>query len=348
MTLLPTDIILCIAEYCNLKELSVLSLLNKAVCDGIAPSLYHYVTLRNRKSIDNFCNAIINGRPGLRNYPRTVAFSPRITAIKALNILAPHIRQALTFMTGLVDLTLALPSKIVKAIFRDPRFNFTLRRLSCPLIPQTKFNRFLLEQSVIQELVILGDVRGKINVGTLVRNPHENLLPNLESVSANCDTLSALIPGRPVKYINTGSAILNVPHFQTFGAILAQSSAPIHSLNVCISCAPFLLGAVVNHLLESLTENQVFPRALCMTLVFSEKTPSNPRMVHPHIQECLQIMKVGDLKGLELLEISAQDCPCPLAVDFHRIAKELALLACWKGLCPSLNRVTLFGESLDC
>ncbi|KAG8701306.1 hypothetical protein FRC11_012272, partial [Ceratobasidium sp. 423] len=231
MTPLPVDIVLCIADYCNLHDLCVLSLVNRAICDGIAPSLYHYVTLRNRRSIDSFCNAIITGRVELRTYPRTIVFSPRITPIKTLNILAPHIRQALALTTNLVDLTLRLPSKIVKAIFRDARLSFTLNRLACPLIAQTKFNRFLLEQSAIKELVILGDVRGKINVGTLIRNPDGSLLPNLDTVSANYDTLSALIPGRPLKHISTGTAILQVPHFQTFGATLAQSSVPVDSLD---------------------------------------------------------------------------------------------------------------------
>ncbi|CAE6455431.1 unnamed protein product [Rhizoctonia solani] len=281
MAPLPIDIVLCIGDYCNRNELRALSLLNKATCGGIAPSLYHDVTLGNRKSIDSFCNAIINGRVELRSYPRTISFSPRITPIKTLNTLAPHIRQALALTTNLADLTLALPSKIVKAIFRDARFGFTLQRFSCPLIAQTKFNRFLLEQPMIKELIVLGDVRGKTNVGTLVRNPDEDLLPNLDFVSANYDTLSALIPGRPIRHISTGSALLGVPQFQTFGDTLARSSVPIYSLSVCISCAPFLFGAVVNHLFESLNENQVFPRALSMTLVFPERTASDPQMVCP-------------------------------------------------------------------
>ncbi|KDN34688.1 hypothetical protein RSAG8_12237, partial [Rhizoctonia solani AG-8 WAC10335] len=347
MVPLPTDIVLCIGEYCNRNELCMLSLLSKASCDGIAPSLYHDVILRNRKSIDSFCNAIINGRVALRNYPRTVSFSPRVTPIKTLNALSPQMRQALALMIDLADLTLALPSKIVKAIFRDARFGFTLRRFSCPLIAHTKFNRFLLEQSMIQDLVILGDVRGKINLETLIRNPDGNLLPNLEFVSANYDTLSALIPGRPTRHISTGTALLAVPHFQTFGATLAQSSTPIHSLSVCICCAPFLLGAVVNHLFESLNENQVFPRTLSMALVFPENTPSDRRMVYPHIQECLQLMKIGDLDGLEVLEISARDCPCPLKTEFHCIANEVALLPCWTGSCPSLRQVILFGKPLE-
>ncbi|CAE6457795.1 unnamed protein product [Rhizoctonia solani] len=346
MSSLPTDIVLCIADYCKLHELCMLSLLSKAICAGIAPSLYHYVTLRNRKSIESFCSAVVNGRPELRNYPRTVVLSPKKTLIKTLNALVSSIRQTLGLMTGLGDLTLALPSKIVKAIFRDAHLSPTLRRLSCPLVAQTGFKRFLLEQSMITDLIILGDVRGKINVGTLIRNPEDSLLPNLESVSANYDTLSALIPGRPLKRISTGSAILNVPHFQTFGATLARSSVPIHSLSVCISCAPFLLGAVVNHLIESLNENLVFPRTLSMTLVFPEKTSADQRTIYPHLQECLQLMKIGELDGLEELEVSAQDFPCPLT-EFHRIAHEVALLPCWTSLCPTLKQVTLFGRPLE-
>jgi hypothetical protein len=257
----------------------MLSLLNKAACAGIAPSLYRSVTLKNRKSIEIFCGTIVNGRTELRYYPRTVAFSPKKTLIKTLNTLVLHIQKALGLMTSLVDLTLALPSKTVKAIFRDAHVSPILCRLSCPLVAQTGFKRFLLEQSMITDIVVLGDVRGKINVGTLIRNPDETLLPNLESVSANYDTLTALIPGRPLKHISTGPAILSVPHFQNFGATLAQSSAPIHSLSVCVSCAPFLLGAVVNHLIESLNENRVFPRTLSMTLVFPENTSADPRIV---------------------------------------------------------------------
>ncbi|CAE6356817.1 unnamed protein product [Rhizoctonia solani] len=347
MVPLPVDIVLCIGEYCNRNELCVLSLLSKATCDGIAASLYREITLGNRKSIDSFCNAIINGRTELRNYPRTLSFSPRTTLIKTLNTLAPHIRQALALTINLTELTLALPSKIVKAVFRDARFAFKLCKFVCPLIPQTKFSRFLREQYMIKDLVILGDVRGKINVGTLIRNPDENLLPNLEFVSANYDTLSALIPGRPIGRVTTGTALLGIPHFQTFGATLAQSSVPIHSLSVCISCAPFLLGAVVNHLFESLNENQVFPRVLSMTLVFPERTPSDPRMLYPHIQECLQLMKIGDLEGLEVLDISARDSPCPLTTEFACIVNNLSLIPLWKNLCPSLKQITLFGEHLE-
>ncbi|CEL58542.1 hypothetical protein RSOLAG1IB_12148 [Rhizoctonia solani AG-1 IB] len=282
---LPTDIVLCIVDYCKLHEICMLSLLNKATCVGIAPSLYRSVTLKNRKSIESFCGAIVNGRAELRYYPRAVAFSPKKTLIKTLSTLVLHIQKALGLMTSLVDLTLALPSKTVKAIFRDAHLSSTLRRLSCPLVAQTGFKRFLLEQSMIADIMVLGDVRGKINVGTLIRNPDGTLLPNLESVSANYDTLTALIPGRPLKHISTGSAILSVPHFQTFGATLAQSSTPIHSLGICISCAPFLLGAVVNHLIESLNENRVFPRTLSMTLVFPENTSTDPRMVRLRTME---------------------------------------------------------------
>ncbi|KAF8671478.1 hypothetical protein RHS04_08374 [Rhizoctonia solani] len=319
----------------------------KATCGVIAPALYRYVTLRDRKSIESFCNAIINGRTGLRSYPQTVAFLPKKTLIKALNALVPHIKQALGLMNALVDLTLGLPGKIIKAIFRDAHPSHSLRRLSCPLVAQAGFKRFLLEQSMIKELVVIGDVRGKINVGTLIRNPDEKLLPNLESLSANYDTLNALVPGRPLKTISMGSAILNVPHFQTFGAVLSQSSTPIASLSACISCAPFLLGAVVNHLIESLNENQVFPHALSITLVFPEKTSADHRAVHPHVQECLQLMKIGQLDGLERFEVSARDCPCPLTVEFHRIAHEIALLPRWTNLCSTLKEVTLFGKLLE-
>ncbi|KAF8732522.1 RTA1 like protein, partial [Rhizoctonia solani] len=347
MSPLPTDIVLCITEHCQLNQLCTLSLLSKATCGVIAPALYRYVTLRDRKSIESFCNAIINGRTGLRSYPQTVAFLPKKTLIKALNALVPHIKQALGLMNALVDLTLGLPGKIIKAIFRDAHPSHSLRRLSCPLVAQAGFKRFLLEQSMIKELVVIGDVRGKINVGTLIRNPDEKLLPNLESLSANYDTLNALVPGRPLKTISMGSAILNVPHFQTFGAVLSQSSTPIASLSACISCAPFLLGAVVNHLIESLNENQVFPHALSITLVFPEKTSADHRAVHPHVQECLQLMKIGQLDGLERFEVSARDCPCPLTVEFHRIAHEIALLPRWTNLCSTLKEVTLFGKLLE-
>jgi hypothetical protein len=58
-------------------------------------------------------------------------------------------------------------------------------------------------------------------------------------------------------------------------------------------------------------------------------------------------MKIGELDGLEELEVSARDCPCPLKTDFIPIAHELSLFPCWTGLCSTLKQVRLFGKPLE-
>jgi hypothetical protein len=279
MAPLPTDTIRCIADHCSLRDLCKLAAINKELYGVFTPMIYVKVRLVNRKSIDIFCNAIINGRLELRNYPRIISFSPRKTLIKVLYALSLLIRQTLLLTTNLVDLTLSLPSKVIKIIFRGAQYQFVLQRFSCPLITNARFSRFLLEQYMIQDLVILRDVRGTINVGTSIQNSDRRLLPNLCCISANYEMLRSLIPGRPIISVSTGVSLLEVPHFQTFGAILAQSSAQIHSLSVCISCAPFLLGAVTNHLFETLEENHVVPNNLAVTIVFPERMPLNSHLV---------------------------------------------------------------------
>jgi hypothetical protein len=58
-------------------------------------------------------------------------------------------------------------------------------------------------------------------------------------------------------------------------------------------------------------------------------------------------MKVSALTGLENLDITEKECPFPLAPEFYRIITSLSLLTHWTEACPSLKRVSVFGEVFE-
>ncbi|KAF8597104.1 hypothetical protein BDV93DRAFT_548072 [Ceratobasidium sp. AG-I] len=194
---LPEDLIRCIADYSRPSELCTLASLNNYFYHIVTPNIYTNVKLESRKSIKLFCESLVNSRAHLAEYPRIISISPRRVVVQMIHTFAHLVREALLRTMNLVDLELSLPSKAVKTIFRDVRYQFALRRLACPLVSSTKFSRFLASQPTIQELIVLKNVRGSITVGTSIRNIDSTSLPNLSSISANLETLMALRLQKP-------------------------------------------------------------------------------------------------------------------------------------------------------
>lgn len=266
----PEDLVRCIADYSCHSELGTLAALNSYFYYILTPNLYANVKLESKRRIKLFCETLVYGRTHLAEYPRIISFSPRRVVVQVNHTFSHLIREALLRTVNLVDLELSLPSKAVKTIFRDVRYQFELHRLACPLVSSSKFSRFLSSQPTIQELIVLRNIRGSVTVGTSIRNIDSKSLPRLSSVSANLETLLALVPQRPLIKVDTGLSLLSRSQFGAFAEGLTRSSASVETVGATLLCDLAACMQQIEGFIDSLQSHRVDPKRLFISLLSAE------------------------------------------------------------------------------
>ncbi|KAG8774793.1 hypothetical protein FRC12_001827 [Ceratobasidium sp. 428] len=353
---LPTEILLLIAGYCSRSQLCRLVFLNSRFYNALIAAVYSDVTLESRRLVEKFSHTIAHGRSILKDLTQSLNINPKQTTVKLLYPLANTIRQALSHMTSLRNLTLSLQHKAVKSIFRDASYPFSLTRLACPAISGREFYRFLHSQVLLEELVVLRSVRGGITVGTVLRNVNSESLPRLQSVSASFETLAALIPGRPVTRVSTGPAALGPGDYDTFASSLSQSSAQMNVVDLSIS---YLWTTTVlsnsSRLFASLHRYSVQPRHLIINLTLPDILHTrDPTIWHRYasdmledfyaaILNCLEHLDLSAFRRLEIFEITQRQGLTIWIKRNRPFSEEQLVLEAMKRSVPSLKTLSLFG-----
>ncbi|KAG9087035.1 hypothetical protein FS749_003214 [Ceratobasidium sp. UAMH 11750] len=303
---LPPEIVLSVASYCSRAELCTIASLNSGFYGALISDIYANVRLDSRRLVERFSNTMIHGRPHLRSLTLFLYISPRQTTVKLLHPLANSIRQALSHITSLRDLTLLLQHKAVKSIFRDAKYPFSLVRLACPAVSGREFSRFLHSQLTLEEFVVLRGVRGGVTVGTIIRNINSESLPRLESVSASFETLATLVPGRPVTKVSTGPATLSPGDYETFASSISRSSAQVDVVDLSLS---YLWATTVlsnsSRLFAALYRHSVQPKHLTINLTLPEiLNTQDPIIWHKYASDMLEDFYPAILNCLEHLDLS--------------------------------------------
>lgn len=243
--MLPLDLVYSITDYCSFDDLTALCLLDKYFYRATIHLLYSHVTLEHTKSTGLFCRTMVEGRPNLRAYPKTIILCTPWSHLKEMNTpLANSIRSALELTPNVVDLTLSVTSSNFTTIFKGQRYPFMLRQFTGPLHPSTGFADFLNSQDQIEELNILPTPRG-----LLPQRIHPDAFPKLHSLTASFQILTYLVPSRPLSRI--GCTKLLMSEFEAFGELMTRSTRPIQYLEVVlVRPRSSILGVVQGFLAE--------------------------------------------------------------------------------------------------
>ncbi|KAG8701307.1 hypothetical protein FRC11_012273, partial [Ceratobasidium sp. 423] len=244
--MLPLDLIYSIVDYCSFEDLVSLCLLDRYFHRALIHLLYKDVYLEHTKSTGLFCRTMVEGRPQLRAFPKSITVCTPMNHMKEINTpLANSIRAALELTPNLVDLTLSVTSSNFTTIFKGSKYPFMLQKLSAPLHASAGFADFLNRQEQLEEFNVLPAPRG-----LLLQRIRPDAFPELHILSCNFQALAHLLPSRPLNRI--GCTKLLTTEFEAFGELMTRSTAPISSVDVVLVRPRSSMLGVVQAFLQSL------------------------------------------------------------------------------------------------
>ncbi|KAG8683711.1 hypothetical protein FRC08_014122 [Ceratobasidium sp. 394] len=342
--MLPLDLVYSVADYCSIQDLYSLCLLSQYFHKCATPILYGHVTLARTKSIDLFCRTIISGRPNIRFYLKSLTLRTPWGDIKEMDApVADSIRTALHLTPNLVDLNLSLTLMPFNAIFKDSDFPFTLRRLSGPLHASQGFIQFLNRQTLVEELYVSHTPRG-----FSLQRVNSDTFPRLSNVSAGFQTLSSLIPSRPLSSI--GCTTLSPGEFVDFGELLMRSTSPVQYLNVVLLRSRKEIVKTVQLFIDSIPTVYDTLEDLHVTLSFPLDFVSKHNSIHARLKRYTSSQEFEELRlslssfsKLQTFSLSHERCNNDLPPEFCDSVTELSQLDVWKSSSPSLVSMSLFG-----
>jgi hypothetical protein len=260
--MLPLDLVYSVTDHCSFDDLVSLCLLDKYFYQATVHILYSHVHLENTKSTGLFCRTMVEGRPDLRAYPKTIVVCTPWSHLKEMNTpLANSIRAALEMTPNLVNLALSVTSSNFSTIFKDSHYPFMLRTFTGPLHASTGFADFLNSQVRLEEFNVLPAPRG-----LSLHRIRSNAFPQLHSLSSNFQTLSHLIPSRPLSRV--GCTRLLPSEFEAFGELLRHSTNPVQHVVVVLVRPRSAILSVVQSFLDELEGVFDCVEHLSITLTF--------------------------------------------------------------------------------
>ncbi|KAG8796574.1 hypothetical protein FRC12_019081 [Ceratobasidium sp. 428] len=342
--MLPLDIVYSVADHCSTLELHSLCLLNLYLHKSATPILYKHINLARTKSINLFCRTIITGHPVLRLYPKSLTLRTPWGDIKEMDMPAAEaIRTALHLTPNLEDLNLSLASTPFSAIFRESRFPFTLRRFTGPLHASHGFARFLSKQVLMEELYVSQTPRG-----FALQRIDPASLPKLCRVFSGFQTLSSLVPSRPLSRI--GCTTLSPNEFAEFGDLLTCSTSPVQCLDVVLLRSRKEIVKTVQFFIDSIPAVYDTLEHLHVTLSFPLDFISKHNSIHARLKRYTSSQEFEELRfalsnfsKLQTFSLIHERCNNDLPPEFCHSVTELSQLDVWKTSSPSLVSMSLFG-----
>jgi hypothetical protein len=278
--MLPLDLVYSVADYCSIAEIHSLCRLNHYFHRATVPILYGRVNLARTSSIGLFCRTILTGRPILRLYPKTIVVRTPWGDIKEMDTaLAKSIRVALHITPNLVDLTLCINSTPFATIFKDSNYPFMLRRFAGPLHTSPGFAQFLNKQTLVEELYVSHTPRG-----FSLQRLDPDAFPDLSSISSSFQTLSSLVPSRPLSSI--GCTSLSATEFPDFGELLTRSASPVRRLDVVLLRTRKEIVKTVQFFIDNIPTVYDTLEHLHVTLSFPLDFVSKHNSMHARLKVC--------------------------------------------------------------
>ncbi|KDN33172.1 hypothetical protein RSAG8_13739, partial [Rhizoctonia solani AG-8 WAC10335] len=257
---------------------------------------------------------------------------------------------------NIVDLHLKFDSLTMRYLLKELRYPFKLLRLSMNPYKDATFVKFLKTQPEIRHLTLTSNqFNFSYNLTqewSEVASPLEpDILPNLESIQCDTESISFLVPHRPI----TSVSILGSQEDFHFHQVLVKSSAPLERLTerVRLEDSPWE-AAIVSQCLPSLEFCQTSLTEYSLG-IFPDPT-SHP-LVHNSALYFLEferqnglakirnaITAFSELRKLHLRFRSGQFND--LTSKYCNSVPELSQFRVWKKSCTKLEEVTIFGITL--
>ncbi|QRV78862.1 hypothetical protein RhiJN_06877 [Ceratobasidium sp. AG-Ba] len=342
--MLPLDLVYSVTDYCSIREVYSLCLLNQYFHRSTTPVLYGHVNLINTRSITLFCQTVASGCPTLRHSTKSLTLRSPWGDIKEIDALvAKSIRIALHLLPNLEDLTLSLAAAPFNAIFQESEFPFRLRRFSGPLYASDGLARFLENQTLVEQLSISHTPRG-----FALQAVDPGAFPGLQYISAGFQTLQSLVPSRPLVRINCTA--LSSSEFVEFGKLLSRSCAPVRSLEVVLLRSRKEIVKTVQLFIDSIPTVYRTLEDLHVTLSFPLDFISTHNSIRARLkcysssQEFEELrLALSNFSKLQTFTLSHERCNNDLTPEFCHSVTELSQLDVWKASSPSLVSMSLFG-----
>ncbi|CAE6419129.1 hypothetical protein AG1IA_07370 [Rhizoctonia solani AG-1 IA] len=343
--MLPLDLIYSIVDYCSFDDLVSLCLLDKYFHRAIIHLLYKDVYLEHTKSTGLFCRTMVEGRPELRAFPKSLTICTPMSHMKEIDTpLANSIRAALELTANLADLTLSVTASNFMTIFKGSKYTFTLRSLTAPLHASAGFADFLNSQKRLKEFNVLPAARG-----LLLQRIHPDAFPELHALSCNFQALTYLIPSRPLSRI--ACTKLLTTEFEAFGDLLTRSAVPIMSVDVVLVRPRSSMLGVVQAFLQSLEGVSSSIEHLSITLSFPLDFVSKHNSIYARLKQRRSTFEgfseirtaVAQFYRIKSFSLEHERCVNDVPPEFCRSVAELSHFGVWKQSSPALESLSIFG-----
>ncbi|KAL5634321.1 hypothetical protein ACGC1H_002408 [Rhizoctonia solani] len=332
-----------------------LTLVNKSYNGIVTPILYREVHLEQVQAIEAFSKTMMTGRPILCEYPMLLDLTynwPGWVLSDLPYFLVPEITQILMHVPNLTSLRLSVEQSMAEYLTEKPQFPFKLRRLAMMPINDASFINFLKTQPEIEEVSFWVDDEDSEYRWSVDPTPLQpNILPNLKWIQSDSNTISIIVPHRPVAYVH----IIETLHDLEVHREIAKSLVPLKHLTERIElweypwesgivsrCLPSLKFCWYSLTTYSLQISGNFPGSglpKAELLLKERDTPS-------HGLEILRnsLSTFTTLKKFSLIYWDYS--PQRFSPEFCRAIPELSRFDVWQESCPSLEEVTLFRITL--
>ncbi|KDN34689.1 hypothetical protein RSAG8_12238, partial [Rhizoctonia solani AG-8 WAC10335] len=371
--MLPLDLIYSIVDYCSFDDLISLCLLDRYFHRALIHLLYQDIYLERTKSTGLFCRTMVEGRPELRAFPKSIALCTPMSHINEIDTpLANSIRAALELTPNLVDLTLSVTSSNFTTIFKAANYPFMLRSLTAPLHASTGFADFLNSQEQLEELNVLPAARSlllqriqsdflnsqeqleELNVlpaarSLLLQRIQSEAFPELHTLSCNFQALAHLVPSRPLDRV--GCTKLLTTEFEAFGELMTRSTTPITSIAVVLVRPRSSILGVVQAFLQSLEGISSSLEHLSITLSFPLDFVSKHNSIYARLKQRRSTFEgfselrtaVANFNRIKSFSLEHERCVNDVPPEFCRSVAELSQFAVWKHSSPTLESLSVFG-----
>ncbi|KAF8603083.1 hypothetical protein BDV93DRAFT_523664 [Ceratobasidium sp. AG-I] len=346
---LPEELTLQVGHSCPRPDLKSMLLASHYYYQRLIPILYKNVHLGNLENLNRFHHTICTLRASFGVYPEAIHIKLRFSQINRHSI-APLIHEILASTPRLLDLSLRFPASIIPEVLHGSPHQFLLKSLTIRPTSDETFMNFLRHQPQIEILHLIDPIPRDYHFD--MRELEPTMLPNLQVVSGWSPSLLYLVPGRPISTIHDKSACLpsSLPEF---GALLAQSSASLTSLNIALLQSLFPLHDGVDvllfnirHLLSTLkhlTLNFLAPRTREYQTVSISKWLEDVEQARQEFRHTRQ--KLSDFT-LNTFHLRCDVLQATLTPDFHQTVPELSQFHLWKSACPSLEYISILGVEM--
>ncbi|CAE6458794.1 unnamed protein product, partial [Rhizoctonia solani] len=363
--LLYSDLLVMISEY--LREdpgsLSRLCLTCRYVHAAVIEVLYQRVVLHRARAIEIFCTTILEGRPGLRLIPWYLWVGPaQYGRHPEIVYLVSRLRRTLNLLPKLQVLTFTATAKsfgnVYSGLLECP---FKLRTLAAPYHTNLSLVQFLQSQPSVETLRLHDLDTEPPRALSIVQHINDlsaqgDFLPHLKFLSADPRVLSALVAGRPISHveISVGSWLSGEPQaLRGLIEALTRTSVPLVSLkhnlrNIRIHLwgTKFLNQLKTTCIKSTLNSLHVTLPVIMRPVLERASSAIGPMGAHISRTFGSQLDGFTTLNNFELSLDGITFSDSSLE-EIIAVLGDMSELRTWRSYCETLERVTLYGVTLQ-